>query len=366
MTSVRMGAGSPSARIMIVGEAWGETEERTGIPFSGASGQELNRMLAEAGILRSDCYVTNVVNARPLYNDIRHWIPETKAKITGRMVPVRNKFVDPLVAAGVRQLGLEIDLVKPAVIIALGGTALWALTGNESIVKWRGSLLHYDKREVGTVPRGNALAANESSSDVSLTRVVPTYHPAAILRMWDWRKIAIQDLKRAAREITEPAKVPEWDFVIKPSFEKVIAALQYLRYRVSICPTWIDLDLETKASHISCCGLSWSRLEAICIPFMEDTDRRGYWLDAEEAEIVLRLYELLTHRNCWVRGQNLLYDAQYTFRRWGFIPNVKQDTMIAQHVLWAGMPKSLAFQASMYSRYYVTWKPDKDTWKEGG
>lgn len=339
----RLGHGNPGSRVFIVGEAWGETEEKTGIPFSGASGQELNRMLQEAGILRNDCYVSNVVNARPPRNDIEAWIPEKKSKITGRMVPLRNKFVDPIVKEGIESLEKEIALVNPRVIIALGPTALWALTGNESIVKWRGSLLEY-----------------------AGIRVIPTYHPSAIIRMWEWRAVAVLDLKRAARELTNPVAPPQHEFIIRPSLDTALATIFQLRARCESGPLWIDLDLETKAGHISCCGLSWSRIEALCIPFMEESDREGYWLAEEEGVIVHALYQLLTHPNCWLRGQNLLYDCQYIHRHWHFIPNVKQDTMIAQHVLWAGLPKFLAFQASMYCDHYVNWKPDKQTWTKEG
>lgn len=352
---VRMGEGRPDAEIMLVGEAFGETEERSGIPFSGQSGLELNRMLQEAGILRNECYVTNVINARPPRNDLTAWFPEDKKSITGRMVQRQGKFVDPIVAEGLEMLSKEIALVKPRVIVALGGTALWALTGNESIVKWRGSLLNPEQGSVGWVLSGPQPI------------FLPTYHPSAILRMWEWRAIAVLDLKRAAKELRSgPTSVPSWQFILRPSFDKVLSTISMLRGMVERGPTWIDLDLETKASHISCCGLSWSKTEAICIPFMIPEDRGGYWLLEEEARIVTALYRLLTHPNCWVRGQNLLYDAQYTHRRWHFIPNVKQDTMLSHHVLWAGLPKSLAFQASMYCEYFQNWKPDKESWKEGG
>lgn len=353
---VHMGSGSPTARVMLVGEAWGEMEEKTGVPFSGNSGLELNRMLAEAGILRSDCYATNVVNARPLRNDISTWIPEEAKRITGRMVERQGKWVDPIVAEGLEMLGREIGLVCPRVIVALGATALWALTGNSSIVKWRGSLLEYDQ---GGKVRG-------AEAPLERVRVIPTYHPAAILRMWDWRAVAVLDLKRVARELESPSTIPDWNIIVKPTFEMVLRTLEELQSRVEAGPVWVELDLETKVSHIDCCGLSWSALDGICIPFMSRSDIHGYWLEHEEALIIHRLYRLLTHRNCWVRGQNLLYDCQYTYRHWGFVPNVKQDTMISHHTLWAGLPKNLAFQASMYCGWYQNWKPDKDTWKEGG
>lgn len=371
---VRMGAGPPDARIMLVGEAYGETEDKSGIPFSGASGQELNRMLSDAGILRAECYCTNVVNARPLYNDITKWIPEDKKSITGKMVERQGKWVDPIVAEGLTMLDKEISLVQPQVIVALGGTALWALTGHESIVKWRGSLL--DLQRPASPGRSPVAVGPEGSEDTGaaggkdhdrVVRVIPTYHPAAVLRMFEWRPVSVLDLKRACRELRNgPTPVPNWRFVIRPSFQVVLDTIAFLQAKVEEEPTWIDLDLETKVGHIACCGLSWSRTEGICIPFMTQTDNAGYWLLEEEAWILGLLFRLLTHRNCWVRGQNLLYDCQYIYRRWGFFPNVKQDTMISQHVLWAGLPKSLAFQASMYADYYQNWKPEKETWKEGG
>ncbi len=79
-----------------------------------------------------------------------------------------------------------------------------------------------------------------------------------------------------------------------------------------------------------------------------------------------KLYQLLTHPAVKVRGQNLLYDCQFTYRYWCFIPRVKQDTMIAWHSCFPGLRKSLDFQASIVCDDYLQWKPEKGTWKEGG
>ncbi|NEU94224.1 hypothetical protein G3N01_24010, partial len=81
-----------------------------------------------------------------------------------------------------------------------------------------------------------------------------------------------------------------------------------------------------------------------------------------EAELVYRLYKVLTHPRVKVRWQNGLYDAQYTYRHWHFVPRGAQDTMIAHHSAFCGLPKSLAFQASMYCDHYVYWKDDGKTW----
>lgn len=128
---------------------------------------------------------------------------------------------------------------------------------------------------------------------------------------------------------------------------------------------WVDFDLETRAGHIACAGLSWSRTDAISIPFMCQESREGYWNEEEEAIILQKLYQVLTHENVRVRGQNLLYDCQYTYRWWHFAPRVAQDTMISQHTLFCILPKSLAFQASMYADWYVYWKDEGKTWQTG-
>lgn len=337
------GSGNPTARVMLVGEAYGEQEERARQPFVGVSGQELNRMLEEAGLMRNDCYVTNVVNSRPAGNDIEVWIPKKKKDVKANFVPLHDKMVHPIVAEGLAQLREEIKLVNPDLIIAFGNTPLWALTGADGIMKWRGSLLSYEG-----------------------IRLVPTIHPAAILRQWEFRAAAVTDLRRAARELTNPVPQPEWNFRVRPSLDLVLATLATLYLQVERSELWIDLDIETRANHIACIGLSWSRLDALVIPLMTYSDRNGYWQQDEEALIVWHLYKLLSHKNCRVRWQNGLFDAQYIHRYWHFVPTHGQDTMISWHAMFAGQKKSLDYQASLLCEWYVNWKPDKGVWKNGG
>ena len=66
------------ARIMIVGEAPGADEVKAMQPFVGASGRELDKMLSEAGIIRADCFITNVCKRRPPANDITNFLLSTK------------------------------------------------------------------------------------------------------------------------------------------------------------------------------------------------------------------------------------------------------------------------------------------------
>lgn len=349
------GTGPIPSRIMLVGEAWGENEENAREAFVGVSGQELNRMLQEAGILRSECFTTNVVNARPPRNEIGAWVALKKKDITAAHVPLRDKFVLPIVAEGFARLQTEIAAVQPNVIVAFGNLALWALTGNWAITKWRGSVLQLD------------LKGMPAGALTDRPKVIPVVHPAAVLREWGWRAICINDLRRAKRHMQSRELVkPEWKFIIRPSFAAVKEVLDSLLNRLNAGePLWIDFDIETRAGHIACAGISWSRTEALCVPLMCVENREGYWSLDEEAWIVWMLRVVLTHERVNVRWQNGLYDAQYTYRHWHFVPRGMQDTMISQHIMFPGLRKALDFQASMYCDHYQYWKDDGKTWVKG-
>lgn len=140
------GEGPVPARVMIVGEAPGFEEERSGHPFVGASGRELDKMLHEAALLRSECFVTNVCRQRPPDNKIEAWLwkPRKGKPPPAGFVPLRNLYVHPAIKEGFDYLLRELELVKPSVIIPMGNVAMWALTGKWGISKWRGSQLLTD------------------------------------------------------------------------------------------------------------------------------------------------------------------------------------------------------------------------------
>ncbi len=345
------GTGPIPARIMLVGEAWGETEDRLGEPFMGASGEELNRMLHEAGIMRSDCFVSNVVNrrppgkaqGRPVDNDITAWIPDKKKDITPDMVPLNGRFVKPIVVEGFKQLLAEIQMVQPNVICTLGNVGMWALTGKWGIMKWRGSLLRM---------QGEPMAP----------KVIPSIHPAAVLREWSIRAAVVNDLRRVKKHCENRVyNFPTYDFRVRPSFQQAADILSVLLHALDKGEViWLEGDLETgiKRHYIKCIGLSWSATQAICIPFTALGRPDGYWSLEEETQIIWLLYKILTHRNARVRWQNGLFDAQYIHRKWHFIPRCDQDTMISQHTIFSDLPKKLPFQASLYCEHYIYWKDE--------
>lgn len=329
--------GPSDARVMVVGEAPGAEEELRGEPFVGVSGQEMTRMLHDAGIIRSECFITNVSKYRPPNNDIGLFFLDSKLTLPG-----------PEIQQGIEELKNEILRVKPNLIIALGDTALWALTGRRGITSWRGSVL----------------PCSLFSNVDGFGKVLSTYHPAAILRMWEWRWVAVQDLRRAKKEMAFPEiRIPSYNFIVRPSYDRVIGTLQLLLAKAESEGLKIAVDLETRSGHIACCGLAWSRLDAICIPFMCTEDESGYWPLEEEVNIILQLRELLKHPRVKIVGQNFLYDCQYLHGDWMFIPDVHMDTMIAHHTCFAGLPKALSFISSLYCEFYQFWKEEGKLWE---
>jgi DNA polymerase len=139
-TNVVFGAGNPLALLMLVGEGPGADEDRLGQPFVGAAGKLLDRILAACGITRGEVYIANIVKCRPPGNRV-----PSKEEAEACLTFLRRQF----------------ELIKPRIIVLLGSTALQHLIGAEArITRVRGQWV------------GPLYGA----------RVMPTYHPAALLR----------------------------------------------------------------------------------------------------------------------------------------------------------------------------------------
>lgn len=336
------------AKVMIVGEAPGEEEERRGIPFVGPSGMELDRMLAEVGLSRGECLVTNVCRVRPASNDIGQFFSLGKRMPKGEgWTPVQGGFAREPVIRGMELLAEELTLCQPQVIVPVGNLALWALTGTWGILKWRGSSLK---------------AAGVFAS--SLATVIPTVHPAAILRQWSLRSYAISDLRRVAKLVREGRQEPpQYSFIIRPQLDTALSTLHSLRARLDSGESLhLACDIETRAGMMACIGLAWSRTEALCIPLMCIERQEGYWSLEEETAVVEALRRVLTHPQVHISGQNFQYDSQYIHREWGFVPNLSLDTMLCQNVLFPGTEKALHILSSLYCEHHVYWKDDGKEW----
>ena len=117
-------------------------------------------------------------------------------------------------------------------------------------------------------------------------------------------------------------------------------------------------DVETRHGRIACVGFGWSPLDALCIPLMHVNGTR-YWLEVE-GQLAAAIRRIMEHPRVRLIGQNFNYDRQYFYRDplFGFRPRLHYDTMIGQHLLFPGVPKDLAYQASHYCQWHRFWKDE--------
>jgi hypothetical protein len=300
-------------------------------------------MLHDAGILRTECRLTNVVRYRPPGNDLTQWLTPKKKDALERGLPhfADGLWYNDIVAEGLNELAQEIKECQPNVIIGFGNTPLWALTGKTGIGNWRGS----------------ELATRQGP------KAVVTYHPAGVLRQYEWRPQVVADLRRGLREAERrDLVVPPYDFLLRPTLATVVEWLSRLRDRLAVGQLRLSVDIETRLGHIACIGIADSRHHALCIPLLCLEDAAGYWSADDEVAIYPLLREVLTHPNARIVGQNFLYDAQYFARHLYYIPRCTDDTMLMQHLAFPGSQKSLAYLASLYCEHYTFWKEDGKLW----
>ena len=156
--SIVFADGSPTARLMFVGEGPGADEDAQGLPFVGRAGQLLNNMISAMGLKREEVYIANVVKCRPPGNRT----PE----------PEEANTCTPF-------LFRQIDVVRPQVLVALGATAATYLLGaRQPLAGLRGRVHAF---------RGMSL--------------IVTYHPAFLLRDPRQKKEAWADLQIAMKEL---------------------------------------------------------------------------------------------------------------------------------------------------------------------
>jgi len=313
--------GPKGARIAIVGEAPGEYEERSGIPFVGPAGRELDKLLRQAGINRSGCYLTNVIKTRPPRNDFGIYYSDQKRTCPKAVLSdAHGKLVRELLG------------VKPNITIALGNEALYALTGYKQITKRRGSLY---ETEVG--------------------KVLATIHPSSLLRTkWSsdlptHRPLVVADFKKAKRESEFPGvNFPERDLILQPNFDQVCATLKDMSKS-----KYIAFDIETRPSPVSnqtlvrCIALADSPTRSLCIPF--DGSGGNYWHRERELDILFMLSGLFSNHRIRTIAHNAKFDMFHMRSLGIYVQNLWMDTMLAWHTYVPELPKSLDTLASIFT-----------------
>jgi uracil-DNA glycosylase len=326
----------PVTNITIIGEAYGEAEDKAKRPFVGASGQELNRMLAEAGIDRSDCYLTNVFNLRPAGNKIEALTGPKASALPGFPALIKGKHVRKEFENELLRLGDEVLAADSNLVICLGNTPLWAMAGTTGISKLRGTTL-------------------VSSHTVSGYKLLPTYHPAAVLRQWELRPTTIVDLMKAKREALYPEiRRPKREIWIEPSLPDIE---RFFHEYLPGCRC-LGVDIETSGNQITCIGFSPRTNVALVIPFT-DSRRvgRNYWgSQDDELAVWKHVKRVLGVPSPPKVFQNGVYDIAFLWRSYKIkVRGAQHDTMLLHHSLHPEALKGLGYLGSVYT--------DEGSWK---
>lgn len=278
--------------------------------------------------------MTNVLALRPPDNKIDH-LCGSKLAVGGKSYTLpalaQGKYLRPEFLPEIDRLVTEIETLRPNLIVAMGNTALWALTGARNIAKTRGAI-----------------------QSCRWGKLLPTYHPAAVLYQWAWRPILVVDLLKAARECQFPEVVrPSRQIQINPT------PMQMVEWRDRLLhdrPAVISCDIETMGGQIKCVGVARSPSDAMVVPFIDlDRPDGSYWPTIEAELFAWEIIDSILGSGIPIVGQNFLYDLQYLMPAVVPVRNVLHDTMLRHHSMFPELPKGLDFLGSVYTNE-VSWK----------
>jgi len=342
-------SGPANAEIMLVGEAPGAEEEKAGVPFVGQAGKLLKHLLEHSGINYNDCYVTNIMPTRPPNNKFSCFY-EKKNKPTKEL------------EEGWQKLREKVLTIRPKVVVTLGAEPLKALCNKDKISHYRGTWLSVDG-----------------------VNVLPTYHPAYVLRQYSSHVIVELDLQKALNNT--PAPVPP--LIIQPSVQQVVSWIDK-----HINTKRVSFDIEIVGRQTRCIGFAGrdeiDSLSAICIPlirFSSSTmakpsrkkalvklsttsgEPNRYWSKGDE-KIVLSEIDRVFKSGIEVVGHNSVsFDEPILNKEFGFvIKNHYLDTMNCWHNLYPELPNGLDFLCSVYTDLPNYWtekntSSDKSEWE---
>ncbi|MFH0947509.1 MAG: uracil-DNA glycosylase [Elusimicrobiota bacterium] len=179
------GEGNPKAKLMFVGEGPGFDEDRLGRPFVGRSGQLLDKIILAMGMKREDVFIANMVKCHPMID------PSNPDERGNDRKPTSDE-----INGCICYLEKQIEIIKPKIICALGSVSATALTGIKApLGELRGKFHDYcsPDLQVGMSP-DKKIGANR-------IKIMPTFHPAALLRNPNWKKDAWEDMKKIIKEL---------------------------------------------------------------------------------------------------------------------------------------------------------------------
>lgn len=334
-------------KLVLIGDCWGEQEARLQSPFVGAAGAELARMLHGAGYpcafvpytfnssIRMVNYwskfpfpLLNVFNAHPPENNIEFFYTrEASPSFPPRRFDNRIHYVKPEYEFHVKQLHETLKELKPNVIIVLGNIALWALGLPASISKLRGNVV---ESEFG--------------------KVLPTHHPASVLRNWSQRIVTILDLHKALKESESPiiSTLPR-EIWTRPEIEDCYRWWYLYGSKAELLAFDIETVLNRQISEISFASDS---THALHIPFFYKENKQyiNWWPDTASEVKAWKFVKMVLESDVPKIGQNCTqYDAYWLLKEMNIaVKNIQHDTMQLSHAWALELEKNLRFLGSIF------------------
>lgn len=354
-------------QIFLLGEAYGENEEKIQRGFVGPAGIQLLKLLDEAEVtkltfqdrtyisryykeydpwlidavwqLHPELHRSNVFQQHPPGNKLEFFCGGKSEGIAGYGPLLKSKYVRREFSTELDRLGDEILSIDPNLIVCLGNSALWALTGHTGITKYRGTTVI-------------------SSHTISGYKLLCTYHPSAVLRQWEIRPTTIIDLACINREKDfGHVQRPHCEIWIEPNIDDI---RRFIKEYILGCPL-LSVDIETSGTQITCIGFAPRRDLAIVIPFF-DPERTGkhYWPSTElEQECWECLREVLENTTIPKLFQNGMFDIAFIWRTQGIrVMGATHDTMLLSHAQQPEALKGLAYLGSLHTSH-GPWKTER-------
>lgn len=312
-TKVRGESANERPKIAFIGEAPGADEDKIGHPFVGSAGQELDRMLAKAGIGRHNAYVTNLILCRPPENDLSS---DEGQEAIEACRPGLEEELAKLYALGVRTL------------VPLGAKPTQALGIDGSIHKVRGSV--YDVHVAGLQ-----------------FWAIPTFHPSFIIRgEWAEEPTVINDIEKASNIALNGYTPPEERFELFPSVHDVELRCRDLVKRKAL----VAVDTETTAlayyeAEVFVMALADTGEDALSIPFYSQ-GFKPYWHNGDLVRVKNAVYDVL--EKCPTMYQNAPFDVSVLEYNGFKIGNIKHDVLLIHHAIHPELPHNLGYIVSVY------------------
>lgn len=327
-------SGELTSDLAIVSTGPGAAELRTGVPFSGGAGNLLWSTLRPLGWNRANVYTTNVVKNHS--GDDGNKIPKGEFDLWTELLFYELRSLPHL-----------------QYILILGGEALKALTKQDKIMKWRGSIVEVDlgHRSVRAVVAVNPAMVLRSIN-------ILKGEEYGTLPMRSAKLIFQYDLRKLKKVVDGKLGPYEINHLINPSFSEALDFLDHVGRHDGP----VAYDIETFNGETACIGLAASPHEGMCINFIEG-DGSSRWEVEQEIQIRTKLKQVLQHPR--LVAQNSIYDDMWLWYKDRIKVHAWYDTMLAHHLLYPGLPHSLAFLTSRYTTHPY-YKDDKDFWKALG